>query len=436
MILCGDIMPSDSAVRAWLESTRDNGMALGLDTTNAILKQLDVNFDGTTIIHVAGSNGKGTLCSLLSASFTLNCESNVMFSSPHLCRIEERIRLDGVPISGKEFDSCLATVRLTAENLGMVPTFFETTFLTAMVFCARSRPKYLILETGLGGRLDATRCSPADLCVLTSITTEHTDILGTDIYQIIAEKAAIARPGKPIIVRHMGIELFEETVNGCAQNCAIEQLGETKEFAICQYVEVPTGVTALDEAELLANAVFEALSIDSSTISNSKNRLNWPARMQIIKLDSGHKFLLDAAHNPSGLAKVKQQLVDLSKHDNSEDKLCLLFGTSPQQELTKMLENVKEICDEFSNVEIFLTKPTGGRYPPIEPKTLAGYDWGDITVSIWQNYTHAIDAILARSPASVGNILSIGSLYLQGNILNYLGKNTDDDLSLLPKQSN
>ena len=104
-------MPSDSAVRAWLESTRDNGMALGLDTTNAILKQLDVNFDGTTIIHVAGSNGKGTLCSLLSASFTLNCESNVMFSSPHLCRIEERIRLDGVPISGKEFDSCLATVR-------------------------------------------------------------------------------------------------------------------------------------------------------------------------------------------------------------------------------------------------------------------------------------------------------------------------------------
>ena len=101
----------------------------------------------------------------------------------------------------------------------------------------------------------------------------------------------------------MGIELFEETVNDCAQNCSIEQLGETKEFAICRYVEVPTGVTALDEAELLANAVFETLSIDSSTISNSKKRLNWPARMQIIKLDSGHKFLLDAAHNPSGLAK-------------------------------------------------------------------------------------------------------------------------------------
>ena len=158
--------------------------------------------------------------------------------------------------------------------------------------------------------------------------------------------------------------------------------------------------------------------------------------MQIIKLDSGHKFLLDAAHNPSGLAKVKQQLLNLSKHDNSEDKLCLLFGTSPQQELSKMLEYVKEICDEFTNVEIFLTKPTGGRYPPIEPETLAGYDWGDITVSIWQNYTDAIDAILARPPASVGNILSIGSLYLQGNILNYLGKNTDDDLSLLPKQSN
>jgi len=433
---CGSIMGSDSTVREWLESTRNNGMALGLNTTQSILDELDINLKKTTIIHVAGSNGKGTLCSLLSASLTLNGESNIMFSSPHLCRLEERIRLDGKPVSAEEFDSSLQSVKSAAKNLATVPTFFETTFLSAMVYCDKIKPRFLILETGLGGRLDATRCSPADICVLTSITTEHTNVLGSDIYQIITEKAAIARPGKPIIVRHMEIKSFEETVNYCAESCAIELLDEPKGAAICEFVKIPEDVTALDEAELLANAVFELLTIDTAVISKAKNRLNWPARMQIVEHHSGHRLILDAAHNPSGLARVKSQLIYLAKQHNSADKLCLLFGTSPQEELDKMLSLVREICQNFSFVEICFTKPTGGRYSPIEPEYLASFDWLDFGVTIYPDYQDALATILGNEPADVGNILSIGSLYLQGNILNYLGKNSDDDLSLMPKQSN
>ena len=433
---CGSIMGSDSTIREWLESTRNNGMALGLNTTQSILDELDINLKKTTIIHVAGSNGKGTLCSLLSASLTLNGESNIMFSSPHLCRLEERIRLDGKPVSAEEFDSSLQSVKSAAKNLATVPTFFETTFLSAMVYCDKIKPRFLILETGLGGRLDATRCSPADICVLTSITTEHTNVLGSDIYQIITEKAAIARPGKPIIVRHMEIKSFEETVNYCAESCAIELLDEPKDAAICEFVKIPEDVTALDEAELLANAVFELLTIDTAVISKAKNRLNWPARMQTVEHHSGHRLILDAAHNPSGLARVKSQLIYLAKKHNSADKLCLLFGTSPQEELDKMLSLVREICQNFSFVEICFTKPTGGRYSPIEPEYLASFDWLDFGVTIYPDYQDALATILGNEPADVGNILSIGSLYLQGNILNYLGKNSDDDLSLMPKQSN
>ena len=171
-------MPSNPTIRNWLETTKHSGMALGLQNTCAILSYLELDFDNTQIIHVAGSNGKGTLCSIIAAGLCLSNQSNVLFSSPHLCRVEERIRLDGRPISKKMFDEGLYQLRDAAEKLSVNPTFFEITFLLAMIITAKIMPKFLILETGLGGRLDATRCAPADLCILdrksTRLNSSHT----------------------------------------------------------------------------------------------------------------------------------------------------------------------------------------------------------------------------------------------------------------------
>ena len=115
-------------IRNWLEATKNSGMALGLQNTYAVLSYLELDFDNTQIIHVAGSNGKGTLCSIIAASFSLNNESNVLFSSPHLCRVEERIRLDGRPISNKMFDNALHQVKDAAEKLSINPTFLKQHF--------------------------------------------------------------------------------------------------------------------------------------------------------------------------------------------------------------------------------------------------------------------------------------------------------------------
>ena len=421
-------------IRNWLEATKNSGMALGLQNTYAVLSYLELDFDNTQIIHVAGSNGKGTLCSIIAASFSLNNESNVLFSSPHLCRVEERIRLDGRPISNKMFDNALHQVKDAAEKLSINPTFFETTFLAAMVITAEVMPKFLILETGLGGRLDATRCAPADLSILTSITKEHTDILGDDIYQIIREKAAIARPGKIIIAREMKITNYRQTVTESANNCSRSELNELSGIATCKFVEIPDGVSIIDEAELLAIAAFNSLGLEIDKLVKAKHIVNWPARLQELSLPSNHRWILDAAHNPSGLGRVMQQIIRLAKRDNQSDRISIVFGTSPQQELASMINLVNEICRAFSHVNLYLTKPQGGRYPGLEPKLLANFEWACNEIHTHNEVSTAIDEILSKDVASTGVILSLGSLYLQGNILNYLGKDTDEDLSLLPKQ--
>lgn len=409
-------------------------MALGLENTYTILSSLKLNFDNTKIIHVAGSNGKGTLCSLIAASLTLSNESNVLFSSPHLCRVEERIRLEGRPISGKIFDQALTQVKAAAARLSIIPTFFEATFLAAMIVTDEMNPKFLILETGLGGRLDATRCAPADLAILTSITKEHTDVLGDDIYKIISEKAAIARPGKFIIAREMEIPNYQQTVRNSALDCARSELNEASDIAECIFVRVPDNLSIIDEAELLAKAAFNTLGLESENLSETKKIVNWPARLQELTLPSSHRLILDAAHNPSGLERVQKHLIELAKKDNDSDCISLIFGTSPQQKLETMLRLVNEICVSFSQVDLYLTKPQEGRYPGIEPDELAKFEWKTDVIYTYTDVTEVIDEVLSKDANSTGVILSLGSLYLQGNILNHLRINSDNDLSLLPKQ--
>ena len=421
-------------IRKWLEDSKRIGMSLGLENTHKALTKLSLDLSNTTIIHVAGSNGKGTTCAMISVALTIAGHDNILFSSPHLCRVEERIRLNGVPISDDKFDDAINQVRDICDQLSITLTFFEITYICSKIIASQNNVEYLILETGLGGRLDATRCSKADVCLLTSITKEHSDILGQDIYQIIAEKAAIARPNKPLIVRRMHYEEFTQTVEKIAYNCGQEHLGESSGIAQCKYVAINDETSVLGEAEILASAVLTELKLGQDAIKMAKEVLNWPGRLQLINVDS-QLFLLDSGHNPSGLSRVKPQLCEMIQRYSANGKWNLLFATSPQNDLAQMMEIVNDIIQQENCETIVLTKPLGGRYPGVEPSKLENMISQSNNIISTDSPSEALEYLLSKSSDINGLIVSFGSLYLQGNILTHLGLDSDENLSLIAKPS-
>ena len=153
-------------------------MKLGLENCRILLSRLGQPHLDFPSVHVAGSNGKGSLCVQLSAAASASGLTTGLFTSPHLMTVEERIRIDGRPIAPKNFDRALTKVREASElDPKCSPTYFETTFLAAMVAFSEAGVQRGIIETGMGGRLDATRLVDADLCFLTTVSMEHLSLI-------------------------------------------------------------------------------------------------------------------------------------------------------------------------------------------------------------------------------------------------------------------
>lgn len=426
--------------RSWLESSKKRGMALGLRGTQTVLERLDLTLP-EHIIHVAGSNGKGTVCAIMAASLSIDGRENVLFTSPHVARIEERVRRNGIPLSSREFDEALVRIHHAstgdANSSNVELTFFEITYLVAMV--ASQGCEVLVLETGLGGRLDATRSGPATISLVTSVSREHRNILGSDLPVIAREKAAIARPNRPILFRDPEHGDVHHAMLDEAMNAGNSLLGETLGPADASFVSITAGVGVVDEAAELATAVFEKVGFPIDTIEQVKRDLRWPARMHLLSKSetASHPYLLDAAHNPSGLRRIlpelEQFISEHAPHNKNGPVWTLLFGTSPQDDLSEMLSPLHEMCRRMPPKQILLTLPHGGRYPGVELDVLLEQKWVHAHPLTFPSVSQAIERLASDSAENVGLVVSLGSLYLQGNILNSFDWASDENLSLVAK---
>ena len=373
---------SGNSVREWLHASKTKGMSLGLSRVNAALEALGRPDKKMDCIHVAGSNGKGSTCAQLVAGLVRAGYHVGLFSSPHLVSIEERVRVDGKAISEQEFDDALKQVK----DLECELTFFEITYLTSLVACRDAGVSIMVLETGLGGRLVATRSAEVVACLVTSVSLEHSDILGDTIEKVAREKAAIWRPGVPMLIRDPG--------NARVRNAMRDE-------AISARFYSPEPSTFMDEAADLAEMLCAMIGYPFV-----RRPISWPARMQYI--EGEQNYLLEAAHNPSGMRRVIPEIAAILP-----EKWSLLLGTSPQQDMDEFLAPIIGLIKMFPPQEIITTEPQNGRYPGVN-EPIKGVQHIENPEKAIQAFTEDNDLIVVT-----------GSLYLCGNILSYLGLNAD-----------
>jgi dihydrofolate synthase/folylpolyglutamate synthase len=297
-------------------SLRRFGIKLGLDTIRRLLRTLGSPEQRFRTIHVAGTNGKGSVASALATILQYSGFKTGLFTSPHLIRFNERIRVNGMEISDREVVAGYRAVKAAYPAGGREPTFFEVNAAMALAEFARREVDWAVVETGMGGRLDATNVLEPALSIITNISVEHKAYLGGTVAKIAAEKAGIVKPGVPVITgvrQKTALQEIEKAASRCRS--PVYLLGRDFSFrrnrrkAIFTYKGIDSTLTGLRTGlagafqtvnAALACAASETLrrqgvSIPDDVIYRGLAENRWPGRLE--KVSDRPLMILDGAHN-------------------------------------------------------------------------------------------------------------------------------------------
>jgi dihydrofolate synthase/folylpolyglutamate synthase len=298
----------------FLYSLQFFGIKLGLDNTRELLSRVGNPQRALKVIHLAGTNGKGSTAAALASVFHQAGISAGLYTSPHLHDFSERIRIDTQPISEAEIVVLTRELRPHAEELRA--TFFEVTTVMALLHFQRSGARWAILETGMGGRLDATNLVNPELCLLTPVALDHTQRLGNTLELVAAEKAGILKPGVAAIsgvqeaavvqlfrktAAEQGLKLYEAQRDYSWESGA---QGSTLRGWRQQVDDIKPGLEgvhqwqnlALAGAAILCLNALGKLEIAPETIATGLTQVRWPGRLEWLS----QRVLVDGAHNPAG----------------------------------------------------------------------------------------------------------------------------------------
>ncbi|WP_367874306.1 folylpolyglutamate synthase/dihydrofolate synthase family protein [Luteolibacter sp. Populi] len=288
----------------WLFSTQLFGIKLGLDGPRRLLKEfLAYPEHGVKVIHIAGTNGKGSTCAMINSVSRAAGNRTGLFTSPHLIDFRERIRVSGREIPEQECSAMLTELRGICETLDPHPTFFEIALVLAMRWFRENSCEIIVLETGMGGRLDATTAVPADVCAITPIALDHMQWLGDTVEQIAAEKAAIFVEGKPALSAPQ-----EPGVRKVLEKEANERRSPLTfiEAPLAGYPLALAGIHQRWNAALALECLHQAgIHLDYGTVHHGLSVVRWPGRFERLE-HAGREIILDGAHNPQGAAVVAE----------------------------------------------------------------------------------------------------------------------------------
>jgi dihydrofolate synthase / folylpolyglutamate synthase len=391
------VQESYTEALSWLYSTQAFGIKLGLENVRRLLEALGNPHQRLACIHIAGTNGKGSVSAMLDSVARAAGLRTGLYTSPHLVRFNERIQVSGQPITDEEVLAGLGIIREAIARSGCTPTFFEiTTALGFLHFWGR-RVDLAIMETGLGGRLDATNLITPLVSVLTSIDLDHQRILGDSRAKIAREKAGIIKRGIPVV----SIEQIADVRQ------VIDEVATSMEAPIT-YVAEPindfqiglAGSHQRLNAAVVRDAFVAAkLSISPQALKTGLSSVFWPGRFQSVR----DGLIIDGAHNLA----ASQRLVQTWKECYPGTSPTIVFGGLRDKELDKMLTALAPIATRFFLVPVKNQRgedPVNIRLPHGIPGTL---------------YPGVQDAVEAawHLPEPV---LVTGSLFLIGEVLAWL----------------
>ena len=378
-------------------------------------------------IHITGTKGKGSTAALCDAALRCGDYRTGLYSSPHLHHFRERIRLNSQPIEENQFAELVEQVWSAARwvsqdtDLGFV-TLFE--FMTAMTFqCfAQERVEFQTIEVGLGGRLDATNVVRPDVCVITSISLDHTAILGNTIAQIAADKAGIIKPGAAVVIGPQRPEALSVILKAC-QELSIEPIQVGRDITweggpstidgqhlvvrgrLERYhLQIPLlGRHQLENAAT-AVAALEALrerghAVLSGAMRNGFDLVSWPCRMEVLSRDP--LVVADGAHNVYSMETILESVPQYFDYD----RLLLVVGFSRDKEVGEMVHHLAQAGDQ-----VFATR---SRHPrSMAPGAVAGH-FRELGVEVAEMPTTAEALASALEMAGPGDlVLGTGSLFL------------------------
>lgn len=414
---------SYAATRDYLNSLKDKGAKYGLDSIRSIATTLGHPEKKFPCIHVAGTNGKGSTCAMIEAIYRANGYRTGLYTSPHLLHERELIQVGRRPIS--ELDVILYTKQLKpvaaamgARDPASHPSFFELMTMMAFLHFAESKVDLAILETGLGGRLDATNIVEPELSIITSVSLDHTELLGDTIDKIATEKAGIIKPGKPVLIGKLR-EDAESVVRRIAKerNCTLYSVrerfpdtGKLPETNLVGSFQQWNAATALYATEILK----KTFPIDSAKTLPILQTIQWPGRWQTLRIDN-RTLILDVTHNPEGAEMLRQNLEELIRENQL--KPVIIAGMTGNELRARSL--IPVIADYASR--LYLVSP---RQPNATPsQTLEKYLPGEIKVPVSHKTVETLfptpETCTAGAPGDT--IVVTGSIYLVGEILKQLG---------------
>lgn len=377
---------------------------LGLERIQRVLDALGNPERAYRVIHVAGTNGKGSTCAMIEAALRASGVRTGLYTSPHLLEPTERIRIDGRDVTTAQFQRAFETVHAVAEQLDLDchPTYFETVTAMAFWLFREMGVETAVVEVGLGGRLDATNVVQPALTVITPIDFDHESFLGGTIEQIAAEKAGILKPGVPAVFAVQRPEAAQVLEARAAElHVPVKRAEEydAREINVTARGSEFNGITCpLAGEHQLANAITavlacEALGVPPQGIAEAR----WPGRLEVVAPNPD--ILLDGAHNPAGARALARYLESFYPHR----RRWMIFGAMRD----KAIEEIGGILFPLADELIFTAANYSRSLRPEALREIAGR--GSVAASVGE----ALE--IMRAGVTPDDLVIItGSLFLVG----------------------